>query len=481
MLLVTLFTFLSLFPSAHCSNYSSTSPAIPSAVLALIIILVLIVLVSPFAYFTVHCLRLEIDRTHRKLRYSKAAVESLTHNSILRAAQVASLQNQTRQLLNRCSELEPQAQAAESLAADNKILETKLALSIATIDELKSDITTMAAQQARIVDDARNFKNMFDEANQQKLIFERRAQVAAEDARDMTKTAGDALDKVYELDCRLEEKDAELYDARQQARKVNGLQECIEELEEANKSLCHLVCEYQDTISEKDRIVQELEEETQAIKLEKTVSSSINTSDCSVIEFEEALTRNDAIFASPAHFTTNTTNNIAPAAQPELALGSTYCLPIHAMFSSSDTTIQAFTQAFQSYNSAIDAPASFSPTSPIPPLVRFNTNESDCDSDSNTTAINSLTTSLSDTDNSHIGDVYDLKSQPIFISFPSRCSSLLITNPTSITSTFTPVEHTLLRVQTPTRNESDRADIAYWKTIWAMKFAGIRGEARCKC
>lgn len=472
MLVVMLLTFLSFFTSVHCSKDFSTSTALHSAVPALIVLLVLIILVSPFAYFTVHCLRLETDRTDQKLRHSKAAVESLTRTSILRAAQVASLQNRTQQLFDRCIELEPQAKAAESLAADNKVLETKLILSLATIDELKCDITTMAAQQARIADDARNFKNMFDEANQQKLIFERRAQVAVDEAKATAREVEDALDRAYELECRLEEKDAELYDARRWVKRVNSLERWVEDLEEENRAHRYLVCEYQTTVVEKDRIIKELEgNEEHTIKLEEAATSSIHNR--SIIKLDESSTRNNTISAIPSLVDTKSDRHVETSAHS--TPGYTYCLPIHVFFPSSDTINQAFIKASPSYNSDTKSSAPPSsmvlPPSPVPSDTH-DTNYSDCDSDSDTTAINWPTPFLvSDTDKSgsDINNSCDLSPEHVFTTPPYRRSSA-----------YTTAEHVLLKGQTSIRNKSIRADLAYWKTIWAMKFAGIRGEAMCQ-
>lgn len=473
MLVITLLTFFSLITSVHCSKNYSISTALPSAVPALIVLLVLIILVSPFAYFTVHCLRLEIERADQKLRHSKAAVESLTRTSILRAAQVASLQNRTQQLFDRCIELEPQAKAAESLEADNKALETKLINSLATIDELKSDITTMAAQQARIADDARNFKNMFDEANQQKLIFERRVQVAAEEAKVATREVEDASDRAYELECRLEEKDAELYDARRRVKRLNSLERWVEDLEEENRTHRYLVCDYQTAVAEKDRIIKGLEGNGKhAIKLDEAAPSSIHN--LSISELSDASTRNDTIFASSSFIDTRADSHIDPSAHS--SPGYTYRLPIDVFFSSSDTVNHTSIKALPSYSSSMEASAPFFNTPPST-LVLSNTNNpnySDCDSESSITVINATTPFLvSDTDkyNSDSNNSCDLSPAQIFTTPSFRRSSSL--------PAYT-VEHVLLKSRMSIPNKSIRADLAYWKTIWAMKFAGIRGEAMCQ-
>lgn len=270
MLAIILLTLLSLFAPVFGFNKSAISTALSNAVPALIVLLVLVVLASPFAYFTVHRLHLEVNRAHRRLHDSQATVKPLSQGYILRASQITSLQDQTRDLFARCSLLEPQAKAAETLAADNKSLEAKLNLSLATIEELKSDITAMTAQQARIADDAWNFKDMLDDAIQQRLIFERRAQLSDDFAMAQVKRTEVALDKIYELECHLEEKDAELYDTQRRAKKVDSLEGWVKDLDEENKALRHLVLKYQAVAGEKNRIIQELEEqnEIRAVRLE---------------------------------------------------------------------------------------------------------------------------------------------------------------------------------------------------------------------
>lgn len=147
------------------------------------------------------------------------------------------------------------------------------------------------------------------------------------------------------------------------------------------------------------------------------------------------------------------------------------------LFSSTDSIKQPFIKASQSYNFNVEASAPFS-IAPPPSLVQSHTNDanySDSDSESNTTAVNSLTPFLipgTDKSDSDIINSCNLSPTQIFTTPPFRRSSSLPTHTTA--------ERALLKSRTSIRNESIHVNLAYWKTIWAMKFAGIKGEAMWK-
>lgn len=418
MIAIILLTLISLFtPVFGLDNAFST--ALSNAMPALIVFLLLVALVSPFAYLTVHRLRLEANHANRKLRHSKATIESLSHRYILRANRIRSLQEHISQLHHRCLRLEPRAKVAESLVAHNKILETKLNLSLITIDELRSNITTMAAQQARTTDDAQNFKDLFDEANQQKLVFERRAQVAAGEAVAMAKTMEDSLHRVHELECGLEEKDTEMHDARCWAKKVGDLEGRVEDLEEENKTLRYLVYEYQINVAEKTRAIQ-LEEANRIIILIITDESDISMSDIQAIQLEQVSTRNIAFLAIPIRLNTNTTKHINLPARQSTQESP---LPIHIIFSSSATTSQASAKPSRSYHSVIEGSAPPTP-SMVSAFMNSDINDSDRDcsldtgaSASGSSADSAIPSLVSDTEMNGSDDL-TLSPDPIFTEFP---------------------------------------------------------------
>lgn len=333
----------------------------------------------------------------------------------------------------------------------------------------------MAAAQARTADDARNFKDMLDEAVQQKLVFERRAEVAVNLAKTQAKKAETALDKVYELECRLEARDAEFYDARNRDRKVDSLEGTVEDLKEENKVLRHLICEYQVAGGKRAHIVQKLEKnKVQAMRPE---ASSIIIHDLNIVTVqniqtigEEVSTSNNALLATSATIATHGIKHIDPPAQSTPGLN--HSAPIHVTPSAYimvDTHVQSSTKTPEILDFDI---RDFGQTSPIcttPSLIsdsdNYDSNDSGYDSESTVSSPNSPTPSLiSDGGNSNMNasdctsysDSDTLTPEPTFTSFLS---------PATTSSAFT--DHTLLMT----------AKHQYWKTIWAMKSASIKGEA----
>lgn len=460
MLAIILLTLLSLFTPVFGFNKASISTALSNAVPALIVLLVLIVLASPFAYFTVHRLRLEVERTHRKLRHSKATVESLSHRYSLRTNHTKSPQEQT----------------------NNTVLKEQLDISLATAEELKSYITTMAVHRARIADDARNLKDMLDEAIQQKLVFERRAQVSMGETQVQAKRAEDATGRVYQLECRLEEKDAELYDAQCRAKKVNDLEGWVEDLKEENKVLRHLVCEYQTAVSEKGRTIQGLkgEDEVRAAQLEasNTISHRLHIgtggdepvkNDIQAVREEVSTTTtniDNTLLATSTTFATNIIKHIKPPAHSTPR--SAYSVPINNTLCAAtmiDNHTQSSTKASEIPDYNIEGSDPSSPVFSTPSLVcDTNSNGSDCDSESTISSpIFPAPFLVSDNGNADINDpdcTSDSGSftpESTFTSFPSP-------NTIATTSAFT--DPSMLKT----------ARHAYWKTIWAMKFASVKGE-----
>lgn len=279
MLALFLLTLLSLFATVLGLGDNHGSPVLKSfsaAAPILLVILAVFLVASPMLFVVIRRLRRGFQHTKDSLRDTQATIASLTQGHIYDAIRISALERQNARiqyanhsLFGRCMELEiivTETEKQQNLDAQN-------ANALSEIARLKLYIATMEAEKAHIVEDARCLKGALDEANTQRHIAHRRHQILTTEVGALTETRDHTLNDIYELESILEEKDAQLYDARRRATKVNELEGQIEELEVQNKRLRDTVCDLIIVNAQNIVTVEDLEDEKDAHIVELSITT----------------------------------------------------------------------------------------------------------------------------------------------------------------------------------------------------------------